>query len=173
MRIRHSKSFLKAAKIITAIGYSLCLGSITSFIAMNIISGKNPTIEFLYWQRMFVNPIMNFVTMPGIWLFLFENIGMFLILEEKRKRSITVLLILSFLVVANAQIIIIPFAKRVSYLAVQQFQASEFLHEFVINKTIEDTCGGINSLFLLVYLAIYVLNMPKIEMLKKLQLLNF
>ncbi len=87
MRIRHSKSFLKTAKIITAIGYSLCLGSITSFVAMNIISGKNPTIEFLYWQRMFVNPIMNFVTMPGIWLFLFGNIGMFLTLEEKRKRN--------------------------------------------------------------------------------------
>ncbi len=166
MRILHSKSFLKTTKIITAIGYSLCLGSIASFIAMNIIAGKNSTIEFLYWQRTFVNPIINFVTMPGIWFFLFGNIGMFLTLEEKRKKSTIILLILSFLVVANAQIVIIPFAKRVSYLAVQQFQTSEFLHEFGTNKTIEDTCGGINLLFLLIYLAIYIMNTSKTQTLK-------
>jgi hypothetical protein len=137
------------------------LGSIASFIAMNVIAGKNPTIEFLYWQRTFVNPIMNFVTMPGIWLFLLGNIGLFLTLEAKRKTANIILLILSFLVVANGQVIIIPFAKIVSHLAIQQFQTSEFIQDFATNKTIEDTCGGINLLFLLIYLMIYILKPTK------------
>lgn len=164
MEILHSKTTFKTAKAITAIGYSLCLGSIASFIAMNLIAGKTPTIEFFYWQRTFVNPIMNFVTMPGIWLFLLGNIGLFLTLEKKRKTADIILLILSFLVVANGQAIIIPIAETVSNLAVQQVQTSTFIQDFTTNKTIEDTCGGINLLFLLIYLTIYILNtsIPKI-----------
>ncbi len=161
MGILHSKLFLRIAKSAMIIGYSLCVGSIASFIAMNMISGTNPTIEFLYWQRIFINPIMNFVTMPGIWLFLIGNIIMFLILENKKKIKNLVLLILSFLVVINGQMIIFPFAKKVSRLAVQQNQTSEFIQEFTTNKTIEDTFGGINLLFLLLYLVIYVLNTYK------------
>ncbi len=104
---------------------------------------------------------MNFVTMPGIWLFLFGNIIMFLTLKDKKKIKKIALLILSFLVVANGQIIIIPFAQKVSRFAVQQNQTSEFIQEFATNKNIEDTFGGINLLFLLLYLVIYVLNTHK------------
>ncbi len=156
MEILQSKSFLKIAKIIIAIGYSLCLGSIASFIAMNIIAGKSPTIEFLYWQRTFVNPIMNFVTVPAMWLLLLGNIALFLTSKYKRKAANVMLLILSLLIVVNGQAVITPLARKVSNLATQQFQASTFLQDFATNKTIEDTCGGINLLLLLAYLTIYI-----------------
>ncbi|HCM20971.1 MAG TPA: hypothetical protein DIC46_09420 [Porphyromonadaceae bacterium] len=162
MDISHSKSFFKITTGIIVIGYSLCLGSIASFIAMNIIAGDSPTIEFLYWQRTFVNSIMNYVTAPAIWLFLLGNIGLFLTLGKERNRKNVILLMLSILVVINGQLIIIPFAKTVSSLAVQQLQISQFIPNFAANKAIEDTCGEINLLFLITYLTVYILNTSKL-----------
>ena len=156
MEIFNTPSFLKTAKTLTILGFSLCLGSIASFIAMNIIAGDNPTIEFLYWQRHFVNPIMIYVTMPSIWLFLIGNIGLFLPLKKCRKRKDIVLLVLSVLILINGQFIIIPLAKSVSSSAIQQFQTSQFIPEFAKQKSIEDTCGGLNLLFLISYLVVHI-----------------
>lgn len=158
MEILHSKSFFKLSKSIALIGYSFCLGSIASFISMNIIASDSPTIEFFYWQRRFVNPIMDFVTMPGIWLLLIGNFGLFL--QQKNKIN-ALLLFLSFLVVLNGQFIIIPLAKLVSNLAIKQFQRSHMIQDFTANKLIEDICGGINLIFVLIYLVVYIFHIRK------------
>ncbi|SEF85272.1 hypothetical protein [Sphingobacterium lactis] len=156
MEILNKQSFLKIAKTLIIVGYSLCLGSIASFIAMNVIAGDNPTMEFLYWQRHFVNPIMNYVTMPSIWLFLFGNIGLFLALKKGKKRKNIVLLVISLLIVINGQFIIIPLAKSVSNSARQQYQTSQIIPSFAKQKSIEDTCGGLNLLFLISYLGVHI-----------------
>lgn len=163
MEILHSKSFFQMAKTLTIIGYSLCIGSIASFIAMNVVAGENPTIEFLFWQRHFVNPIMNYVTMPSIWLFLFGNIGLFLALEKGRNRMNIVLLVLSVLIAINGQFIIIPLAKSVSSFAVQQLQTSQFITEFAKQKSIEDTFGGINLFFLIIYLTVHISSIGNVK----------
>ena len=163
MEILHSKSFFKMAKTLTIIGYSLCIGSIASFIAMNVVAGENPTIEFLFWQRHFVNPIMNYVTMPSIWLFLFGNIGLFLAIEKGRNRMNIVLLVLSVLIAINGQFIIIPLAKSVSRFAVQQLQTSQFITEFAKQKSIEDTFGGINLFFLIIYLTVHISSIGNVK----------
>ncbi|GEM_PF-208574 len=156
MEILNTLSFLKTAKTLIIVGFSLCLGSIASLIAINIIAGDSPTIEFLYWQRHFVNPIMNYVTMPSIWFFLVGNIGLFLALKKNRKWKDIVLLVLPVLIVINGQFIIIPLAKSVSSSAIQQLQTAQFIPEFAKQKSIEDTCGGLNLLFLISYLVVHV-----------------
>lgn len=161
MESLHSKILFKTIKTTTAVGYSLCLGSIASFIAMDMIAGKKPTIEFWYWQRIFITPIMNFVTMPGIWLFLFGNIGLFLATGKERKMTNILLLILPILLVINVQMNLSPVAKIINRLSVQQVQTSTFIKDFATKKNIEDIFGEVNLFILLVYLAVYSLSTSK------------
>ena len=156
MEISQTQPLLKITKLLTTVGYSLCLGSVASFIAMNIIAADSPTIEFLYWQRFFVNPIMNYITIPAIWLFLMGNLGLFLVIKKDRSFWNIVLLVLSFLILINGQFIIHPLATSVSGFAVQQFQTHQVITNFGRDKAMEDICGGINLLFLLSYLAAYI-----------------
>jgi len=58
-------------------------------------------------------------------------------------------------------IIIVPTVKKVSSLAVKQYQTSTFIQDFTSKKTVEDTLGGVNLLFLLFYLLIYILDKSK------------
>ncbi len=160
MKILQTKIFFQISVAMTVVGFSLCLGSIASFIALNIIAGKAPTIEFWYWQRLFINSIMYFVTIPGTWLFLLGNIGIYLKLKGKRKPVNIILLMLSFLLLLNGYWIQ-SVAKTVSNLAVEQLKTNEFIQAFSSNKSIEDICGGINLLFLLVYLGIYIITIAK------------
>ncbi len=161
MESLYSKIVFKTVKTVIAVSYSLCLGSIASFIAMDISAGKKPTVEFWFWQRIFVNQIMNNVTTPGVWLFMLGNIGLFFTLGKERKKANMLLLILSILVVVNVQINLNPIAKTINQLSVQQFQTTTFIKDFTTKKNTEDTFGGINLLLLLVYLAIYILNTSK------------
>ncbi len=160
MKIVQTKIFFQISIAMTVVGFSLCLGSIASFIALNVIAGETPTIEFWYWQRLFIDPIMYFVTIPGTWLFLLGNIGIYLRSKGKRKSINIILLVLSFLLVLNGYWIQ-SVAKTVSSLAVEQLKTEGFIQAFSSNKSIEDICGGVNLLFLLVYLGIYILTIAK------------
>jgi len=104
---------------------------------------------------------INFVTVPGTWLFLLANAGLFLILENKRKKVSILLLFISILILVYGQLIIVPTVKKVSSLAVKQYQTSTFIQDFTSKKTVEDTLGGVNLLFLLFYLLIYILDKSK------------
>lgn len=156
MEILQTKTFFKSVKTLTIIGYSLCSGSIASLIALNVIAGKNPTIEFLYWQRIFSSPIIQFITMPGIVVFLLGNIGWFLTKKKKSKISNILLVSLPVLLLINGQFILIPLANTINQLAVEQLHSSSYIQEFATKKATEDICGGINLLFLLSYLVIYI-----------------
>ena len=149
---------LNVSGILTVTGFSLSLGSIVSFIAMNIIAGETPTTEFWYWQRKFVSAITNYVTLPGIWLFFLGNTSWFLVLGKERKKINYILVILPVLTILNAYMIIVPVAKKVNKAAVQQIQLPGFIKDFTFNKSIEDISGGINMLFLLSFLAVYFIN---------------
>ena len=78
-------------RVFNTLGFALCVGSIFSFIAMNLISPKGTNdFTFFYWQRQFENPIMDFVTIPGVWIFLVSNISEYFLIhqpnDKKRKR---------------------------------------------------------------------------------------
>ncbi len=153
-----SNIIITAAKILLTIGFALCLGSIASFIAMNVINGEMPGIQFSYWQRTFVNPIMNFVTIPGMWLFLFSNILLFFTGKDKNSRTGLILLILSVLIFINGQFVIVPIAGIVNDLAIQQNSSSIILQEYASKKSAEDFAGGINMLLFLSHLVLYIKN---------------
>ncbi len=155
MTIPQKRLFLQASMAMTMVGFSFCLGSIASFVALNVIAGENPTIEFSYWQRSFIDPIMRFVTMPGCWLLLFGNVGVFLALKGNRRSVNAVLLILSILILCNG-LWIFSVAENVSNLAVEQFQMAEPLPAYSAKKTVEDAFGGMNMALLIVYLVTYV-----------------
>lgn len=137
------------------LGFALCVGSIFSFIAMNIISPKE-TIDFtfFYWQRKFVNPIMNFVTIPGIWIFLISNISEYFLNRNntKKKWKKITLLVLAGLIFLNGIFLIVPTAKIVSSIAENMNNLSLHSQEFLKHKSIEDIFGGINLVMLLIYL---------------------
>lgn len=153
-----SKIYRTIIEMFLAIGFALCLGSIASFIAMNAISGKIPNIEISYWQRTFVNPIMKYVTIPGIWIFLFSNFLIFITRNDKKNKANISLLILSVLIFINGQFVIVPIAEIVNNLAIQQFNSKIVLEGYLSKKTIEDICGGINLILFLSYLGLYVKN---------------
>ena len=156
MEILRSQLFLRISKTLVIAGYSLCLGSIACFIAMNVGAGNNPTVGFWRWQRFFIYFIMHYVTVPSLGLFLAGNIGLYLGVYGKGGKKAFILLFLSVLIAANGWFIIIPLAESVNSLAALQFKASHLIPEFASQKAAEDTCGGVNLLFLISYSAVYL-----------------
>jgi len=72
---------------------------------------------------------------PGTWLFLLANAGLFLILENKRKKVSILLLFISVLILVYGKLIIVPIVKKISSLAVKQYQTSTFIQDFASKKT--------------------------------------
>lgn len=156
MEFLHSQSFFRISKALTIAGYSLCLGSIACFIAMNAGAGNNPDANFWQWQRIFIGSITHYVTAPSLGLFLAGNIGLYLRVYGNKDKKAVILLLLSVVIAANGWLIILPLAESVNSLAALQFKDSQLMPEFAAQKATEDACGGVNLLFLISYSAVYL-----------------
>jgi hypothetical protein len=151
---KKTKSLNSISTLLIAIGFSLCVGSIAAFIAMNIIAPENGAdLDFIHWQRHFINPIMAYVTVPGIWLFLAGNAGLFFVQPRKNLFGI-IQLILAVLVFANGLFLIVPTAKIASGLAAEPTGLSGNIELFLQKKTMEDSLGGVNLVLLIAYLIV-------------------
>lgn len=147
--------FVAVSLFFIAIGFALSLGSIASFIAMNIIAAKplSPN-DFVVWQRHFITPIMNYASIPGIVLFLCGN-GLFLFQKTIRKTDVT-LFLLSVIVFVNGMFFIVPTAHKANVFANNQIYLAQHWDTFLEQKTIEDSLGGANLLLLLSYLFVFI-----------------
>ena len=53
------------ALFLILVSFSMALGSIVAFVAMNF-SSESQNAAFFFWQRKFIDSIMSFATQPGI-----------------------------------------------------------------------------------------------------------
>lgn len=140
--------------LLLILGFILCLGSIFSFIVMNIVFGETPSIESTYWQRLFVSEITNVLIIPGICLILISTIlfswkfyGFF------SNIWVIIIQVLVVIIVINT-INITLMAEKATAIAIHQKVIMNSIPEYVKIKSREDIFGAINMLLLLTYLII-------------------
>ena len=140
------------ALFLILVSFSMALGSIVAFVAMNF-SSESQNAAFFFWQRKFIDSIMSFATQPGIWLVFIASCLLYVC---ERKRKYIALLIIAGMVLLIGQGLLIPLAHQVSDLAYQYKESAQVAAEFLSKKQTEDILGGINMLLLIIYASIAV-----------------
>jgi hypothetical protein len=154
---QNSADFLiKTSQIFAIFGFILCLGSIFSFIAMNLVQGNSPSVDSIYLQRLFVSKITFDLIIPGIVLIVlgavflsWKQYGFF------SNKWITIVQTLVILIIINSSNVTL-IADKVTAIAIHQHQIMTSLPEYVILKSKEDMFGGLNMVMLLACLIITI-----------------
>ncbi|MGD8778838.1 MAG: hypothetical protein PVH88_07730 [Ignavibacteria bacterium] len=146
----------KTYQLLSILGFILCLGSIFSFIVMNIVLGKTPSIDPIYWQWLFVSGITKILIIPGISLVLIGTV----LLSWKyygffTKEWVTIVQILFLFIITNS-INIILLEEKVTAIAVHQKQIMASISEYIKLKSKKDIFGAVNMLMLLTSLIILI-----------------
>lgn len=131
--------------LIFSVGFILFLGSLFSFIVLNIIS-EEPTVVSTYWQRLFVEKMTKTITIPGLALIV---IGVFLFLKKEHpfsKRWMIIVQVLLALLIINTSVFVVPIVNTVNDLALEQLNSNVFLEEYTKLKMKEDMFGAVNIL---------------------------
>ena len=147
--LNKTSNLIKTFQLLAIIGFILCLGSIFSSIIMNIVLGNSPSIDSIYWQRLFVSKIIFTLIIPGLILIVVSAI----ILSCKqygffRGKWITIVQLLIILIVINS-INITLLAEKVTAIAIHQQQIMTAISKYVILKSMEDMFGAFNMMMLL------------------------
>lgn len=145
---------IKTSQLIAIIGFILCLGSIFSFIVMNVALGSSPTIESVYWQRLFVSKITDVLVLPGITIFVisaallsWKQYGFF---TNWKVIVVQVFMVLIILNTFNITVI----EKDATAIAIRQFQTMKEIPDYLVLKNKEDMFGAFNMIMLLACLII-------------------
>jgi hypothetical protein len=129
-----------------SIGFILFLGSLFSFIVINL-TGEEPTVSSIYWQRLFVKKMISVMTVPGLALIVISDV--FLCLKKDcpfSKRWMLIAQIIIALLVINSAFFIIPTAYTVNEISLQQLNTGVFFDEYARLKSKEDIVGAVNFL---------------------------
>ncbi len=155
-RVNSSKKVFHIFQLVTLLGFIFCLGSIFTFIAMNMVLGDNPSIEAVYWQRLFVSKITNVLIMPGLVFIVGGAIALSLLhYGFFTNRSLSIIQTLIFLIAINS-IHISILVRKVSTIAIQQYESSTTIKNYMAIKSREDMFGGINMILLLTCLILSI-----------------
>lgn len=148
---------VKTAYLFLTIGFILCLGNITGFIAMNIAIAKETSLNAIYWQRLFVTKITHMFIVPGLWIMLASEIiltwklyGLF------RNKWSNIILVLIIIIFTNGIFNILPLSDKVTSLSTHQMQIKSMLPEYLALKNKEDLFGMLNFVMLLCSLTIRI-----------------
>lgn len=150
--------FVRTFQLLSILGFILCLGSIFSTIVMNIVLGSSPSIDSIYWQRLFVSKIVFVLIIPGIILIVVSA----LILSWKQygffcRKWITIAQLFIVLIIINS-INITLLVDKVTAIAIRQHQTMTAIPEYGLLKSREDMFGAFNMIMLLgcLIIAIYL-----------------
>lgn len=150
----YKASVIQTARLISVTGFIISLGSIFTFIVMNDVLGDSPSIDSIYWQRLFVSRITEVLILPGVGLIF---TGTFILSWKQygffRNTWISILQILVVLIVINS-VNITLLAGRVTEIAVRQWQTSVFSPEYINLKSAEDIFGAINVVMMITCLIV-------------------
>jgi len=149
---RNEARVIQTSRLISVTGFIISLGSIFTFIVMNDVLGDSPSIDSIYWQRLFVSRITKVLILPGVGLVF---IGAFILSWKQygffRNSWTSILQILVVLIVFNS-VNITLLADRVTELAVKQQQISAVIPEYMNLKGSEDIFGALNVIMMIVCL---------------------
>jgi hypothetical protein len=147
---------VKTFQLFAIVGFILCLGSIFSFIAMNLVMGNSPSVDSIYLQRLFVSKITFVLIIPGIVLIVlgavflsWKQYGFF------SNKWITIAQSLLILIIINSTNITL-FADKVTAIAIKQKLTMTSIPEFILLKSKEDMFGALNLIMLLACLIIAI-----------------
>lgn len=157
MKFINSTNRTKVFITLVIISYALCLGSVASFIAMNVTAGKNPSLEYIYWQRIFVSSIMTYATIPGTWMLLIWTFIWYFATRKNYKKTCLAIVIIVALIFINGQFILRPIVKTVNNLAAKQIKLKTLFADYTTQKKTEDILGAVNLLLLLTFLIIFII----------------
>jgi hypothetical protein len=151
----------KTSDLLLTLGFILSLGSIFSFIIMNAVLNNSASSEAIYWQRLFVSKMTQFLIMPGICLIIIGSV----LYAIKRHNffgdfitgTFHVLIIMIVINSINILLIEEKATAMVIYRKLTIIGDSEFLNM----KRREDIFGGINVLMLLSALFIFIFKRGK------------
>ncbi|WP_314817420.1 hypothetical protein [Capnocytophaga gingivalis] len=150
--MKNKNFFQRMAQLIAIFGFSLLIGNISAFIAMNMLSIPKDTLFFL-WQRQFIDAMVQLGMIKGMWLLFIGNIVIYL--YHKNRKNL-LLLILSIIVFVLGEFFIVPLSYETSRIAFQQYEMNQVTSDFLIIKHKEDVLGGFNLFILLIYLIINI-----------------
>jgi hypothetical protein len=144
----------KTYYLVSILGFIFCLGSIFSFIVMNIVLGETPSIDSVYWQRLFVSKITEVLIIPGICLVLIAAILISWKYYGFLSNNWVILVQLLVVLIVINSINIILLSEKATEIAIHQKETMENIPEYLKNKSREDIFGGLNTLMLLATLII-------------------
>lgn len=156
--LNKTSNLIKTFQLLAIIGFILCLGSIFSSIVMNIVLGSSPSIDSIYWQRLFVSKIIFVLIIPGLFLMV---VSAFILSRKQygffRRKWITIVQLFIILIIINS-INITLLAEKVTAIAIHQQQTKTVISEYITLKNKEDMFGALNMIMLLssLIIAIYL-----------------
>ena len=140
------------------VGMVLSLGSIATFIVMNIAVDSSSGASLIRHQRFFVHASSRALTVPGVCLLLAAAIlpsgfsGRHLLHNGPGLAQ----LVLASLIFINTIVFIRPLVAEVSQLAEQSSAQPHFMESYIRRKKLEDRLGAANLLMLVTKLLLAV-----------------
>ncbi len=138
------------ARLLHELGLALPIGSVLTFVVMNMVVGSSTDARLIYNQRLFVSAISRTLTIPGVWI-LFASDGLTVVARRRRllaDKWLFAKLCLSASIVVNTTLFIAPLASRVTAIAELTGAQRQLPESYAPLKNLEDRYGMLNFLLL-------------------------
>lgn len=132
------------------VGMALSIGSIATFIVMNVVVGSSLDLTLIHHQRLFVAAISRALTIPGVCM-LFASAILSTGFSEHQPFAdewSLAQLILAALILINTIVFVRPLVAQVTQLARQSAEQELSLESYVKRKKSEDRFGSVNFLLI-------------------------
>lgn len=132
------------------VGMALSLGSIATFISMNVVVGSSLDLTLVHHQRLFIAAISRALTVPGVCM-LFASAILSTGFSEHQPFADGwnfAQLVLAALILINTIVFIRPLVAQVTQLARRSAAQGQSLESYVKRKKLEDRFGAVNFLLI-------------------------
>jgi len=147
---RPENTMKNTAKLLHAIGLVLVLGSILTFVVMNMVVGSSTDAMLIYHQRLFVSAISRMLTIPGVWILVGAG-SLRTVLGKYRlsdNRWLVAKLVLCTMILINTMFVVYPLVNHVTAIAKLSAVQGQLLDAYAPLKRLEDRYGMANFLML-------------------------
>lgn len=139
-----------AASLLHTVGLTMALGSILTFVVMNIVLGSSTDAALVYHQRLFISAISRALTIPGVCVLV--GGGVLAVTAGGQRwldnRWLLGLVVLEGAVFVNTLFFIAPLVNEVTALAKLGAEHGQMLGGYGARKTLEDRHGAANFIML-------------------------
>ncbi len=141
----------KIDSLLFIVGMVLALGSIATFIVMNVAVGSSSDATLIQHQRLFVTANARALTVPGVCLLFAATIlsTSFWGHQPLADGWGLAQLVLACLIFINTMVFVRPLVTEVSQLADQGAAQGKLLESYLRRKKLEDRLGAVNFVMIM------------------------